>query len=90
MIFSNSSSSSSEAAGDRRQAAGGRPLAASRKRQAAGRIARIGQAHRTTCVRLVVDDTVESKILQWQQIRLADGASANPQLTLSDFATLAL
>ena len=59
------------------------------ERQAAGRICRIGQSEACTCVRIIVDDTIESKILQWQQIRLADGASANPALTLNDFAVLA-
>lgn len=59
------------------------------ERQAAGRICRIGQSKACTCVRLIVDDTIESKILRWQQIRLADGASANPTLTLNDFAALA-
>ena len=58
------------------------------ERQAAGRIARIGQTKHTRCIRLIVDGSVESKILQWQQIRLADGASANPTLTLNDFAVL--
>ncbi len=60
------------------------------ERQAAGRIARIGQPRATRCVRLVVQDTIEPKILDWQQIRLADGASANPSLSLNDFAQLAL
>ena len=55
----------------------------------AGRIFRIGQAEACTCVRLIVDDTIESKILQWQVHRLADGASANPTLSLNDFAVLA-
>ena len=59
------------------------------ERQAAGRISRIGQTGACTCLRLIVDETIESKILSWQQIRLADGASANPTLTLNDFAALA-
>ena len=58
--------------------------------QAAGRINRIGQRQSCACIRLIVDETIESKILEWQQIRLADGASANPSLSLNDFAQLAL
>ena len=41
---------------------------------AAGRIARIGQTQDTRCLRLIVADTIEQKILRWQEIRLADGA----------------
>ena len=59
------------------------------ERQAAGRIARIGQAQQTRCLRLIVSDSVEEKILRWQEIRLAEGASATPSLTLNDFALLA-
>ena len=59
------------------------------ERQAAGRISRIGQTEATTCLRLIVDETVESKILRWQEVRMADGASASPQLSLNDFAALA-
>ena len=58
------------------------------ERQAAGRISRIGQTRATTCMRLIVSETIEPCILKWQQIRLADGASAAPQLTLNDFVQL--
>lgn len=55
------------------------------ERQAAGRIARIGQSEETRCVRLLIKDTVETKIVEWQRMRLADGASAAPQLSLNDW-----
>uniref|UniRef100_A0A7S4F3F9 Helicase C-terminal domain-containing protein n=1 Tax=Chrysotila carterae TaxID=13221 RepID=A0A7S4F3F9_CHRCT len=58
------------------------------ERQAAGRIARIGQTRPTRCVRLIVGGTIECKILAWQQMRLAEGASAAPQLSLNDFVQL--
>lgn len=58
------------------------------ERQAAGRISRIGQTRTTTCIRLIVKESIEPKVLEWQQIRLADGASASPQLTLNDFVQL--
>ena len=58
------------------------------ERQAAGRISRIGQTKPTTCVRLIIDETVESKVLQWQEMRMGDGASAAPTLGLNDFAAL--
>ncbi|EOD22854.1 hypothetical protein EMIHUDRAFT_59963, partial [Emiliania huxleyi CCMP1516] len=37
------------------------------ERQAAGRIARIGQSEETRCVRLLIKDTVETKIVEWQR-----------------------
>ena len=58
------------------------------ERQAAGSIARIGQSKETKLIRLIVDKTVEKKILEWQQIRMAHAASANNALTLNDFAML--
>ena len=58
------------------------------ERQAAGRIARIGQTQKTRLVRLIVDQTIEQQILEWQKMRLANGGSANNTLTLNDFAAL--
>jgi len=58
------------------------------ERQAAGRIARIGQVHDTRCIRLIVDESIETKILRWQRMRLADGAAASNSLSLNDFAAL--
>ena len=36
-------------------------------------------------MRLLIKDTVETKIVEWQRMRLADGASAAPQLSLNDW-----
>ena len=58
------------------------------ERQAAGRIARIGQSKETKLIRLIVDKTVEKKILEWQQMRMANAASGKNALTLNDFAML--
>ena len=58
------------------------------ERQAAGRICRIGQTQQTTCIRLIVKDTVEPNVLKWQEHRLADGATGAQKLGLSDFMAL--
>jgi SNF2 family DNA or RNA helicase len=58
------------------------------ERQAAGRIARIGQSKETKLIRLIVNKSVEEKILEWQQIRMAHGSAASNSLTLNDFAAL--
>mmetsp|Transcript_22890 Transcript_22890/g.52817 ORF Transcript_22890/g.52817 Transcript_22890/m.52817 type:complete len:374 (-) Transcript_22890:346-1467(-) len=58
------------------------------ERQAAGRICRIGQKQTTTCIRLIVTDTVEPNILRWQEHRLANGANGAQKLSLSDFMQL--
>ena len=59
------------------------------EQQAVGRISRIGQQRATTCIHLVIRDSIEESILQWQQLRQAQGAaprSGNAPLTASDFA----
>ena len=59
------------------------------ERQAAGRISRIGQKHETRCVRLIMRNTIEPNILQWQEQRLATGvASSAAQLNMSDLDAL--
>ena len=58
------------------------------EQQAVGRICRIGQTKATRCIRLIVADTIESNILEWQRRRLCHGASASTgsqQLALGDF-----
>jgi len=63
--------------------------------QAAGRISRIGQTKPARVVRLVVEDTVEPRILQWQAQRMNEGAklrrnATGGALTLNDFVQLGL
>ena len=56
--------------------------------QAVGRICRLGQEKPTTCIRLVIADSIEPNILLWQSRRLAQGASSasgHAPLKLSDF-----
>ena len=53
--------------------------------QAVGRICRIGQEKPTQCVRLVVSDSIEPNILQWQSRRLGRGDQGHGALSLSDF-----
>ena len=59
------------------------------EQQAVGRICRIGQEKPTKCIRLVVKDSIEPNILQWQSHRLAQGsassATSHTPLSLNDF-----
>ena len=60
--------------------------------QAAGRICRIGQTEQTTLVRLIVRNTIEERILEYQKWRLAEGAAScsvgGSALTMQDFLQL--
>ena len=58
------------------------------EQQAVGRICRIGQEKPTKCIRLIVKESIEPNILQWQSRRLAKGsksASGHAPLGLNDF-----
>ena len=60
------------------------------ERQAAGRISRIGQQKATTLLRLIVSDTIESRIVDWQTVRMQEGATGSSagSLSLNDFVQL--
>jgi len=59
------------------------------EQQAVGRICRIGQDKPAKCIRLVVKDSIEPNILQWQGRRLAQGSGTasglGPALSLNEF-----
>ena len=59
------------------------------EQQAVGRICRIGQTQSTRCVRLLVADSIESRILRWQTRRtVVSGAGSGAHLSLNDFMQL--
>jgi len=60
------------------------------EKQAAGRISRIGQKTAAKVIRLIVHDTIESRILEWQEVRMQEGATGGTMgpLSLNDFVHL--
>ena len=57
------------------------------ERQAAGRISRIGQTRASKLLRLIVRDTIESRIVDWQTVRMQEGATgaSGGALSLNEF-----
>jgi SNF2 family DNA or RNA helicase len=54
------------------------------EQQAVGRICRIGQQCSTTCIRLIIKDSLEGRILSWQRERFASG-TVQQHLDIEDF-----
>lgn len=61
------------------------------ERQAAGRISRIGQRKPATVVRLIIEDTIEPRIVEWQARRMSDRSRIKGgALNLNDFVQLGI